>query len=163
MSGLKFISINNDNNIIAKELLAEYGNYLLDELKLADGNSYFFKTLERFPDKNYSPPNGDFFIVYDEDKPIGCVGIKKFDNSSCELKRMFIKEEFRGKGFAKIVIQFILDQAKLLGYQNILLDTNVEMPAAISAYLKAGFVEIPPYFETEHPNPVFFAYNLNNV
>jgi GNAT superfamily N-acetyltransferase len=162
MSGLKFIEVNDNNKIVARELLAGYGHYLFDELKLMAGNDSFFTELEKFPDAKYKSPNGAFFIIYDDENPIGCVGLKRFDSNSCELKRMYIKEEFRGRGFGKTIVKFIADIALRLGYEQILLDTNVEMPAAVNAYLKAGFIEIPAYCENENPNPVFLSLLLNS-
>ena len=162
MGALKFIEVNDNNKIIARELLTGYGHYLFDELKLMAGNDTFFKELEKFPDAKYKSPNGAFFIIYDDEDPIGCVGLKRFNGSSCELKRMYIKEQFRGRGFAKTIINFIADAAALLGYEQILLDTNVEMPAAVNAYLKAGFIKIPAYCENENPNPVFLRLLLNS-
>jgi GNAT superfamily N-acetyltransferase len=160
MDTITFIEVNNENVTIARTLLAEYGNYLFDELKLMCGNDTFFKELDKFPDDKYKSPAGAFFIIYYDKLPIGCVGLKGFDEKTCELKRMYIKEQFRGRGFAKTVIEFILGQAKLLGYKRVLLDTNAEMPAAVQAYLKAGFVKIPAYCENESPNPLFFSCSL---
>ncbi len=162
MDDLKFIEVSDNNKNIARKLLTGYGHYLFDELKLMAGNDSFFIELKKFPDVKYKSPNGAFFIIYFGESPIGCVGLKRFDSRSCELKRMYIKEEFRGRGFAKTVINFIADAATRLGYEQILLDTNVEMPAAVSAYLKAGFIEIPAYCENENPSPVFLSLLLNS-
>jgi len=160
MNELTFVEINEENKFIAKELLAGYGSYLFDELNLIAGKELFFKELDKFPDSKYQSPKGAFFIIYKDEIPIGCAGLKGFDDNACELKRMYIKKNFRGNGFAKIATKFLLDKAKLLGYKKVLLDTNIEMPAALKAYINAGFVEIPPYCENENLNPVFLAYYL---
>jgi GNAT superfamily N-acetyltransferase len=160
MDTLTLVEVNDKNKFIARQLLTEYGRYLFDELNLKAGKESFFMELDKFPDIKYKSPNGAFFIIYKDEFPIGCAGLKRFDYNVCELKRMYIIDKFRGKGFAKTVIKFLLDKAKLLGYKKILLDTNIEMPAALNAYIKAGFVEIPPYCENENQNPVFLAYYL---
>jgi GNAT superfamily N-acetyltransferase len=160
MDTLTFIGVNNENVTIARALLAEYGSYLFDDLNFKRANDTFFKELGKFPTYDYKSPNGAFFIIYSDENPIGCAGLKKFDEKSCELKRMYIKEQFRGRGFAKTVIEFLLNEAKLLGYKEVLLDTNAVMPVAIKAYLKAGFTEIQPYCENENENPLFFSYSL---
>ena len=160
METLTFQTVNEENKFIARSLLSEYGHYLFNDLKLMAGNESFFRELEKFPDEKYKSPDGAFYVVNYDGEPIGCAGLKRFDGTSCELKRMYIKDGFWGKGFAKTLIKFIVDEAKLLGYKKILLDTNIEMPAAVSAYRKAGFVEIPPYCENENENPVFFEFDL---
>jgi GNAT superfamily N-acetyltransferase len=160
MDKLEFIVVNKNNKLLASELLAEYGYYLFEELKLMAGNENFFEELEKFPDSKYRPPHGAFYIIYNHKTPIGCVGLKRFDEDSCELKRMYIREQFRGKGFAKTILAFALDKANLQGYKKVLLDTHLTMAAAVKAYIRAGFVEIPQYCANENPNPVFLAYTF---
>ncbi|MDP9048409.1 MAG: GNAT family N-acetyltransferase [Bacteroidota bacterium] len=157
MNALKFIEVTGKNKLIARQLLTEYGHYLFDELKLMAGHESFFAELKKFPEDKYKPPGGAFFIVYSGKAPIGCVGLKKWDNESCELKRMYIREEFRGKGYARTVIKIMTEQARQLGYTRMLLDTHAKMEAAVTAYRKAGFVEIPQYCENENADPLFFS------
>jgi GNAT superfamily N-acetyltransferase len=163
MSALRFIEVNSTNKFIAKELLAEYGSYLYDDLKHTAGRESFFNELEKFPDDKYLSPKGVFFVIYKDETPIGCASLKRFDDASCELKRMYIRDQYRGNGYAKIIIAFMAETAALLGYERLLLDTHVEMPAAVNAYIKAGFVEIPAYCENENKNPLFYCLILKNI
>lgn len=163
VNGLHISEVNNQNKAATRELLAEYGHYLFDELKLMAGSESFFKELKTFPDEKYQKPSGAFYIVCFEDKPIGCLGFKRWSPDECELKRMYIREEFRGRGFSYPMITFILKEAKEAGYKKMLLDTNVEMEAAHKAYLNAGFTAIPPYCDNENANPVFLSYDLTSL
>jgi len=160
MNNITFSEVDEENKLIARELVAEYGHYLFNELKLMAGHDTFFKELANFPDDKYKLPVGGFFVVYADGDAIGCLGLKKFDQTSCELKRMYIREQLRGRGFAKELVKFSINEARALGYKRMLLDTNKEMPAAVKAYLAAGFVEIPAYCDNDGPNPMFFAYYL---
>jgi len=158
--GLVICDVNESNQTATQVLVAEYGNYLFGELKLMAGSESFLKELEKFPDYKYKKPDGAFYLVSLGDTPIGCLGFKRWSETECELKRMYIKEEYRGRGFAAQLIAFILKEAAKAGYRRMLLDTNVEMAAAHKAYLNAGFKIIPPYCENENSNPVFLAYEL---
>lgn len=152
--------VNEDNKFIARKLLTEYGLYLFDELKLMAGSETFFKELKTFPDKKYQQPDGAFYMAYHGDIPIGCAGLKRFDQQSCELKRMYVQPAFRGMGFGVELTKLVLKEANKLGFDRVLLDTNLEMPAAVQVYLKAGFKEIPPYCENDNAHPVFMEYRF---
>lgn len=96
--------------------------------------------------KQYSRPEGAIFIAYnDHDVALGCVGIRKLEDSVCELKRMYIKPEGRGKGLASQLVKKCLEIGIELGYSKIRLDTLSSMHAAIRVYEKAGFYEIDSY------------------
>lgn len=150
--------VNDENRFVARKLLTEYGLYLFDELKLMAGSDTFFKELKTFPDKKYQDPEGAFYVAYQRDIPIGCAGIKRFDKQSCELKRMYIQPQFRGLGYGVQLTKLILRKANSMRFARVLLDTNLEMPAAVQVYLKAGFKEIPPYCENDNAHPVFMEY-----
>src|SRR5450432_1369617 len=74
-----------------RELLKEYGQYMYRQLGLIAGKESFFKDLENFPGPGYSLPSGTFIVARLENKVAGCVGIKKFDEENCEMKRMYIR------------------------------------------------------------------------
>ena len=160
---LTICEVNESNRSATRAWVAEYGNYLFGELKLMAGSESFFKELEKFPDHKYHKPGGAFYLVSWGHTPIGCLGFKRWTETECELKRMYIKKEFRGRGFVAQLITFILNEARKSGYKRMLLDTNVEMAAAHKAYLNAGFKAIPPYCENDNSSPVFLAYDLASV
>lgn len=93
----------------------------------------------------YGPPNGVLLLVSAGEQPIGCAGIRKFDVTTAELKRMYIQPAFRRLKLGAALLEKCLDVAAALGYQYIRLDTLQEMQAAIQLYKAAGFYEIAPY------------------
>lgn len=94
----------------------------------------------------YHEPDGTLFLIYSqENQPIGCVGIRKLDDSICELKRMYLKASFRGKGIGKRMMEESIKAARKMGYEKIRLDTLATMTPAIKLYKKYDFHEIAPY------------------
>ena len=96
--------------------------------------------------QQYSRPNGIIIIAYGNDKnPMGCFGIRKFTESICELKRMYLKKEFRGLGFGQQLLTKAIEVGRELNYKAMRLDTLPNMTSAIRLYKKVGFCEINPY------------------
>ena len=94
----------------------------------------------------YARPLGVLYIAYDqEQKPIGCFGIRPFEDSICELKRMYLKSTHRGLGIGKKLLLQSIKTGKELGYTKMRLDTLPTMQSAIRLYTSIGFYEIPPY------------------
>ncbi len=94
----------------------------------------------------YARPNGVIIIAYiNKKEPIGCVGIRKFEETICELKRMYLKIEYRELGIGKALLREAIKKGKELGYYKIRLDTLPSMLKAIDLYRNKGFYEIKPY------------------
>jgi len=101
-------------------------------------NEYFDpKDLERelasLPGK-YSIPTGRLLLVFYNDQPAGCVALKKIDDHSCEMKRMFVYPEFHGKGIGYALAKAIIDEAKKIGYSSMKLDTSIRQIEAQNLY-----------------------------
>ena len=126
---------------LAGQLFQEYARQLGFDLSFQDfGNEL------REMKQQYSRPNGMVAIAYnDENQPIGCFGIRHFEHSICELKRMYIKKTFRGLGFGKQLISRAVQFGTELGYKKMRLDTIPSMEAAIHLYENLGFYEIDAY------------------
>lgn len=161
MTKLILEQVTAENKPTATELLQAYGRYIYEDLKLMAGHDSFYNELGHFPGQQYLPPDGGFFIARLDGLAIGCAGFKRFNQDSCELKRMYIIPPYQGKGFGTVLTRSVLEKIKHSGYKNVLLDTNIEMPAAIQTYLKAGFVVIPPYCSNANANPVFLQLSFN--
>jgi ribosomal protein S18 acetylase RimI-like enzyme len=71
--------------------------------------------------------------------------------NACEMKRLYVPHAFRGLGVGRLLVEAVLQAARLNGYSCVLLDTLHEMEAARSLYEDMGFVEIPPYVQTPLP------------
>lgn len=93
----------------------------------------------------YSLPTGGFFLAVENGKDIGCVALRKYKDDICEMKRLYITPDARGKGVGKLLIGRIIEEARKLQYNTMLLDTLPDMIAAQSIYKQFGFTEIPPY------------------
>lgn len=116
---------------------------------LEDSIRHFESTTE-FDDmahveEHYFQNNGQFLVVLDDDKVIGSGAVRKFDGATAELKRMWLLEDYHGKGIGYQVIVRLFDFSRTKGYQRIILQTSPEQTRAIAFYKKLGFREIPCY------------------
>ena len=124
----------------AKELILEYVQWLGIDLSFQNFDQEI-DTLQ----VTYGEPNGGLFLAIRNDKAVGVAGIKRFDESECELKRMLVQPGSRGSGIGKLLLIRCIDIAKKLNYVTIKLDTADFMKSAIKLYTDNGFVEIPAY------------------
>jgi ribosomal protein S18 acetylase RimI-like enzyme len=100
--------------------------------------------LNNFPHK-YAEPDGTFILAKENNLAVGCVGFRKIDAGICEMKRLFVKDEYKGMGIGKKLVELIIEDGKNKGYKKMRLDTLNTFKAAISLYNKNGFYEIEPY------------------
>ncbi|MDO9187655.1 MAG: GNAT family N-acetyltransferase [Bacteroidia bacterium] len=117
-------------------------------------------------DKDLAKKNGDtndFFAQYNKTDliknvvvalndylPVGCGAMKEFDNSTMEIKRMYVTIEMRGKGVAVAVLNDLESWAKELGYKKCVLETGDKMLEAIGLYKKSGYKIIKNYGQYEN-------------
>ena len=97
---------------------------------------------------NISEMITDVLIAYDEDKPVGCTGLKRYSDNDAEIKRVWVEEEYRGRHIAKDMILQIEKRAKEAGYIRTILQTREQMKEAIGLYENMGYARIdnyPPY------------------
>lgn len=123
-----------------KELFLEYAKSLPFDLEFQN----FDRELGLLPG-DYAPPYGDLLLATIDGEVAGCVALRNFDDEACEMKRLYIRPAFRGRGAGKELVGEIVRRASLLGYKRMLLDTVDSMNEAIALYLSYGFCEIPPY------------------
>lgn len=136
---------------LAKELFLEYFLLYKDHLGEQDFRQELFDI-----QKKYSTPEGCLILATNNNiSPIGCVGIKKFDNECCEMGRLYVKEEFRNLCVGYRLIEIFLQQARKLGYKKAFLDTVPEFQSAIKLYQDFGFKEISPYYNSPIKNPIY--------
>jgi GNAT superfamily N-acetyltransferase len=98
-----------------------------------------------------------FFVLRDNDNPAACGGIQLFGTAYGEIKRMYVRPQYRGLGFGKLLLDHLADYARAHGVGLLRLETGIHQAAAISLYERMGFQRIPPFGTyVEDPLSVFF-------
>ncbi len=119
----------------------------------------FDEELAHLPGK-YTPPLGGIWLAWDGPQPVGCVAMRPFDPGRAELKRLYVRPDFRHRGIAEALTQTVIQAAKKAGYQALLLDTLESMTPAITLYTKLGFHRINAYYPNPYPT-AYFELKLN--
>lgn len=134
----------------ARELFVEYENWLGVSLCFQG----FEEELATLPGK-YAAPEGCLFLVYCDGELAGCGAFRLVETSVCEIKRIYVREKFRGLGIGRELLTKLIEQARLAGYERMRLDSWIpRMRTAIAMYGKFGFYEIEPY--NENPYEMIF-------
>jgi ribosomal protein S18 acetylase RimI-like enzyme len=123
-----------------RQLFKEYANSLDIDLCF-QGFEEELKTLNI----QYNKPTGALLLAYKDNTAFGCVAIREFAKDISELKRMYVKPDFRGYKTGHRLLELILNTAGEMGYKKIRLDTLPDMTNAIKLYRSFGFTEIPSY------------------
>jgi ribosomal protein S18 acetylase RimI-like enzyme len=100
--------------------------------------------------KQYATPNGLLLLASVEKQPAGCVAMRKLDNNICEMKRLYVREQFQKLGIGRNLCEYLLRSAKNSGFRRMRLETGDEQMEAQSLYRSIGFYEIGAY----HAHPV---------
>lgn len=95
--------------------------------------------------QEYAAPGGAFLLATQADVAVGCIGVRRFTEDTCEMKRLYVAPAARGKGVGRLLTLAILDEARQLGYARLLLDTLPSMQDALALYLSLGFRRVEPY------------------
>lgn len=110
--------------------------------------------------QKYGKPDGRLYLARADGKPAGCVSLRKLDNKTCEMKRLFVRPLFRGKGIGAALVDRMISDAREIGYRYMKLDTLPMLTTAIHMYRKLGFYEIPRYNDSPLPGTIFMQLNL---
>lgn len=115
----------------------------------------FQEELDHLPGK-YGEPEGVLLLLKIGGKAAGCCALKPLEEKICELKRLFVLEEHRGRGLSRILMERILNEARRRGYEKIRLDTLAVMKPALGLYKSVGFEEISAYIYNPLPGAHYF-------
>lgn len=103
----------------------------------------------------YDYPMGRLYIALDGEKAAGCIGLKPFDEGRCELKRLYVRPEYRGQKLGETLVKKIIEDAKKIGYHTILLDTLPFLGSAKALYERTGFAECGKYNDSPMDTSIF--------
>ena len=144
------------------ELFAEYTNMLIKRDPAIEeylNIQNYTKELEHLESK-YGLPDGRLYLAYCNGELAGCIGLRKHDEQSCEMKRLYVRPEFRGKHVGQQLIQQIISDAKDIGYSSMLLDTLPFLQSAVHMYKKFGFYEISQYNDNPIKTSIYMKLEL---
>lgn len=135
---------------------------------LVDGNNEFknYLKLQNYDhetenlEEKYGLPYGRLYLALYNGNIAGCIALRKIDNENCELKRLYVKPEYRGKNIGGYLVKHIIKDAKEIGYKHILLDTLPFLEIAINMYKRYGFYEIASYNNSPMDNLIYLKIDL---
>lgn len=139
----------------AIELFKEYAEGLGIDLSF----QHFEAELNTLPSM-YGPPTGELWLLQQDDSWVGCCALRRLDTHTCELKRMYIKADFRGQKLGEHFMDTALQKAQEIGYSSMKLDSLARLTPALRLYQKYGFRPIAPYNYNPEPDVVYFEKSL---
>lgn len=108
----------------------------------------------------YGLPDGRLYLALVGGTPAGCIALRKLDEERCELKRLYVRPAFRGRGLARLLTEQILRDARAIGYRKILLDTLPFLESAIRLYRSLAFTDAPRYNDSPLDTTLFLQRDL---
>ncbi len=143
---------------LAKMLFAEYADSLGFDLSFQG----FDDELRSFPG-DYARPKGCLLLATCEGRTAGCVALRPLEERICEMKRLYVRPEFRGEGIGRALAEAVIRQARELGYSHMRLDTVPSMEAARALYASLGFEPTGSYRYNPIRGAVFMELKLRPV
>ena len=135
----------------AAKLFKEYAAWLNIDLSF----QHFEEELQELKTM-YADPGGGIILCKKGNDYVACAGIRKINNKTAELKRMFVQPTYQGQGIGKILLEKAIEFARSANYYCIRLDTLNHMLPAINLYKQYGFYEIPAYYHNPNTTAVYF-------
>lgn len=126
----------NDVRALFREYADSLGNHLCFQ--------EFEQELANLPG-DYAPPSGRLLLAVDDVRLAGCVALRRIDEQTCEMKRLYVRPFYRGAGLGHKLADAVITSACEIGYAKVRLDTLPSMKDAIKLYNSLGFAEIPAY------------------
>lgn len=133
-------AVTEDNIEEVRALFLEYARSLGFDLRF----QMFDRELAGLPG-DYRRPDGLLLLALVDGAAAGCAAMRKIGEGICEMKRMYVRPRFRGRGVGRVMAMRIIDAGRQAGYERMRLDTIETMGAAIALYESIGFSDIQPY------------------
>jgi GNAT superfamily N-acetyltransferase len=134
-----------------RELFIEYADFLKKELREYAGLPWLVQYYLDFEEETanlrdtYNQPEGFLLLASYEGQPAGCVALRKLSDGICEMKRLFVRQEYQRNGIGTALCEAIIEYAKRIGYAHMRLATALEPPKRL--YRSLGFKQIAPFID----------------
>lgn len=138
-----------------KKLIKEYYHRL--------GRDLSFQNIEAElddPAVRYSPPHGELLVALENDEVLGMVAYHRLTSKRCEMKRLYLTPNARGRHLGERLVETIIEHAKASGYEEMVLDTIKPLKAAVSLYRKLGFEECEAYYDNPMEDVIYMRKKL---
>lgn len=142
---------------VARRLFEDYAAWVGIDLSFQN----FEEELKGLPGE-YAPPRGALFLAWAEARPAGCIAVRPIDDRDCEMKRLYVRDAFRGLSVGERLAREAIEWARAAGYERMLLDTLPSMRSAHRLYERLGFIEIPAYRFNPVEGARFLALSLGS-
>jgi putative acetyltransferase len=135
---------------VVRALFLEYAAWLRIDLCFQG----FSEELAGLPGA-YAPPRGRLLVAACDQNVVGCVGLRPLNDTVCEMKRLFVRPAYQGRGLGRALAEGVIREAKTIGYSSMVLDTLPSMTGAIRLYETLGFVRRSAYYDTPLLETIF--------
>ncbi len=153
---MSIVFVQSDADLLAaRNLFLEYADYLGVDLCFQG----FQEELDGLPGA-YAPPDGRLLLAVEDSEAVGCVAVRKLGYGICEMKRLYVKPAYRGKGLGRGLAGAVIAEARAIGYTKMRLDSLLSLKEAAALYRSLGFIEVPPYRYNPLPDAVFMEIGL---
>lgn len=154
------VKIDKDFEVV-KELLEEYTASLFEldgpvHTKEFEAHKHQMNNLGEY----FGPPDGCLLVAKYKKESAGCVALRKLNNDTCEMKRLYVTPKFRGLKIGRALANAVIAQARKIGYKHMRIHTMSALERANRLYKSLGFNEIDPYEDTPRKDAVFMELKL---
>jgi len=142
---VRLVSVTEDDRPELDAIAALMREYVETATVPREKYGFRWEEIDTLPGPYQTRHGGLLLLAVREGEPLGCVGFKRLEDGTCELKRLYVSPSARGLGLGERLVRESERQAAAMGYDRMVLDSYYEFEAARQLYLRLGFVDIPPY------------------
>jgi len=148
-----------------EDILSLFAEYM-DMLLLNDPSFRVYLDIQNYEaellhlEGKYGLPHGRLYLLLCDGAVAGCIALRRLDDARCELKRLYVRPAFRGRGLGTILVERLIADAREMGYKAVLLDTLPFLKTAIAMYQRLGFYEIPRYNDSPMDSTIYMQLDL---
>lgn len=117
----------------------------------------------RHLDAKYGAPYGRLYLALCDGAVAGCIGLRRIDERCCELKRLYVRPQFRGHALGELLVRKVIDDAVQIGYSAMLLDTLPFLQSALKLYERLGFTRVERYNNSPMDTSIYMKLDLNGL